>query len=66
VSGPHAECRKQLLDHFEAAGIRVTVSAAAPGNPTAYTQALKCPHGTVYWFEPTVGQIATWAEKGVE
>lgn len=38
------------------------VSTAPPIVDTGYEQyAYECPHGTVYWVEPTSEQMARWA-----
>lgn len=51
---------------MHALGAEVTVSEAEPLVIGPYTTApITCPHGTVYWMEPTGEQIAQWVKDQV-
>jgi len=58
-TGDHSTCAQQLRDGMD--GIDVTVSAAVPLIVGPYTtEPFACPHGTLFWIEPTSEQVAKW------
>lgn len=66
-------CAEFLLKQFAAIGeekgygCEVTVSTAAPLVAGGYQEAgYECPHGVVYYVEPTSDQILRWAREKVE
>lgn len=63
--GGHKQCPKVLRQELAKLGCEVTVSAAPPLVMNPYVDSMRCPHGTVYYFEPTSDQIAAWARDGV-
>lgn len=42
------------------------VSTAPPLIDNGWTHAYECPHGVVFYMEPTTDQQAEWARDGVE
>lgn len=63
--GEHRWCPKVLRQELSKLGCEVTVSEAPPLVMNPYVDSMRCPHGTVFFFEPTSDQIAAWARDGV-
>lgn len=62
----HKDCPGSLRANAARKGLDITVSTAPPLVAGPYTtKSLICPHGTIYWFEPTGEQIAEWVREGV-
>jgi hypothetical protein len=60
----HADCPQAIAQEFAAKGGEVTVSTARPLVAGPHSgDGFVCPHGTVYWVEPTGKQIARWAAE---
>lgn len=57
-------CRRVLLDIFAAKGADVHVTWLPPLFPTGYEPLnLDCPHGVLWFAEPTAEQRLTWAKE---
>ncbi|MES2211010.1 MAG: hypothetical protein V4515_12660 [Chloroflexota bacterium] len=62
----HEDCAGWMKAQFLELGADVTVSTVPPPIKTVYEQdPFVCPHGTVFYHEPTSEQIAEWARDGV-
>lgn len=62
----HAGCPDILRGASSELGVDVTVSAEPPLIRGPYTtHPYRCPHGSLYWIEPTGEQLAAWARDGV-
>lgn len=62
----HEQCEHWLREGMANLGVEITVSTAPPIIETPYTlAAMRCPHGTDFWLEPTSEQIAAWTRDGV-
>jgi hypothetical protein len=60
------ECGAIMRRFFAGVGIEATVSHLRPLVLTPYAQpGIRCPHGVVWFGEPTSDQIAAWARDGV-
>ena len=59
-------CLQFILDWFARDGVEVTVSTRPPlvASPYSAQGRQVCPHGVVWWCEPTKGQIAQWTKDG--
>lgn len=63
----HLGCPSQLRTEAKAKGVTVTVSEQPPLIVGPYTtDPFVCPHGEMFWIEPTGEQIAQWVRDGVE
>lgn len=61
------ECRAVLLEGFAKMGVEATVTLEPPIVPPRYEALdMRCPHGRLWFAEPTSEQIAKWAAEGVE
>ena len=59
-------CRQVVLDAFAKQGVDAVVSTAPPIIPTPYDPYVAtCPHGVVFYAEPTGEQRAAWARERV-
>jgi hypothetical protein len=59
------ECSAVLRGILAERGVEVTASTAPPIIQNEYTvDPYSCPHGVLFWLEPTSEQIARWAEAG--
>lgn len=65
-------CAQFLKNQFaeigerDGVGCEMTVSTLPPLVDSGYEQiSYTCPHGVVYWVEPTSDQMALWAQKRV-
>lgn len=68
MAEPHAheDCARILGEIMAAKGCDVTVSTLPPLVFGPYAcEALECPHGALFYMEPTGEQIAQWAKDGV-
>lgn len=55
------ECRATLLTMFKAEGVEANVTHEPPLFATDYEQlAMRCPHGVLWYTEPTSEQVAEW------
>jgi ATP-dependent Zn protease len=55
-----------VRDYLAAEGIEATVTHVPPLVPTDYEQLdMRCPHGVLWYTEPTSDQIAKWVAEGV-
>lgn len=62
----HDQCARILIETMAEKGAEVTVSTLPPLVFGPYTvEAFECPHGTMFYMEPTGEQIARWARDGV-
>lgn len=60
-------CRAALLTYMAEAGIECTVTTVPPIVEPAYEPLdMRCPHGRLWFMEPTGEQIMRWAEAGVQ
>lgn len=60
------ECRPFLLSKFRELSIEANVSHLPPLVASGYDQLdMRCPHGVLWYAEPTSEQISKWAEAGV-
>ena len=60
------ECRAVLEDHLRIQHIEATISHLPPLVKTPYLPLdMLCPHGVLWYLEPTSEQIAEWAKGGV-
>lgn len=58
-------CRAQLLEHFAFHDIEVTATLTPPIIDTGYEPLdMRCPHGRLWYAEPTGEQRAKWAKEG--
>lgn len=57
-------CRQMLVDGMARLGAEVFVSTAPPLVPNPFTEVFECPHGTVWFMEPTGEQHAQWVRDG--
>ncbi|MGW9196083.1 hypothetical protein [Micromonospora chersina] len=64
-SEPHWRCADVVRQEMAKLGAEVTVSTARPLVMNPYVEAIQCPHGTTFYYEPTSDQIAAWARDGV-
>lgn len=56
----HQECADTLRAGM--APIDVTISTLPPLVPNPFTdEPFVCPHGVIFWMEPTGEQLAAWA-----
>lgn len=63
----HNDCARFLVDSMAKLGCEIAVSTHPPLVATPYRQPpARCPHGVLFWFEPTTDQIAVWVRDGVE
>lgn len=61
------DCAETLREMYAMNGIDAHVTAVAPLVPPRYEPlGMKCPHGVLWFAEPTGWQIARWAEDGTE
>ena len=63
----HNSCGTWLKECFALLDCDVTVSTAPPLVATDYDQDAGpaiCPHGTLFYHEPTSEQIMRWAQEG--
>jgi hypothetical protein len=59
-------CREFIKSSAAKLGADVVVSTAPPLIESPYdVNAFECPHGTVFYIEPTSEQMADWAERQV-
>lgn len=62
--------RKLLLEiaekHHPGVGCEAIISTVPPVRSVYRIEAHRCPHGTVYYCEPTSEQIMRWAELEIE
>ena len=59
------KCRATLIEGFVAMGIEAHVTTLPPITPSAYKPFnLRCPHGQLWYAEPTSEQIMRWAQEG--
>lgn len=59
-------CRGRLLDFMAARGIECTVTVTPPLVAPRYEPLdMVCPHGRMWFMEPTGDQIARWNADGV-
>ena len=59
-------CRRLLVDIMTGMGCEVIVSTAAPLTETDYDpNPISCPHGVVYYMQPTNDQIIRWRNERV-
>lgn len=59
------DCKQTIVDHFTAEGIDAHVTDLPPIVPTPYEPLnLCCPHGVLWFAEPTGDQRAKWASEG--
>lgn len=60
-------CKDVITGQMAKLGCEVIVSTAPPIFPTPYEPAaFRCPHGVLYYLEPSPEQIIRWREAGVE
>ncbi len=59
------DCGQEIRTRMDTLGCEVTVSTIRPLVSNPYLEAMECPHGVTYYFEPTGDQIAVWARDGV-
>lgn len=58
------ECAAVLREVLAERGVEVTASVAPPLIRNAYTvDPYRCPHGVLFWLEPTSEQIARWRSE---
>lgn len=38
----------------------VNITATTPEQPSAWLAAIECPHGVVYWVDPTPETVTAW------
>jgi hypothetical protein len=59
-------CRAVLVDTMAERNCEVVVSTAPPLAPTPYEAGpWRCPHGLLFWMQPTNDQILKWRQDGV-
>lgn len=62
----HADCARFLAEFMAEKGVEITVSTQPPLVLGPYTEdAFECPHGSLFYLEPTGEQIAQWVKDGV-
>ncbi len=62
-----AECRVMVENDLRAFGIKAHVTHVPQLVPTGYEPFdMRCPHGVLWFAEPTSEQIARWVEEGTE
>lgn len=60
------ECSAVLRDVLAERGVEVTASTSPPLIRNPYTvDPFRCPHGVLYWLEPTSEQIMRWQAEEV-
>lgn len=59
-------CRETVLAYFNDRGIDAEVGVIAPIAPAYDPLAMRCPHGVVWYAQPTPEQIEAWTQVGVE
>lgn len=63
----HFGCRRELIARMAAMDTEVIVSELPPLVSNAFvTDPFTCPHGVVYWLEPTSEQRAIWARDEID
>lgn len=61
------ECRAVLLTHYAEVGVEANVSWEPPTFAPAYEPLnMRCPHGVLWYAEPTTEQVADFVRDGVE
>jgi hypothetical protein len=58
------ECRKELVATLARLGTEITASHLKPLVIHQFVQAITCPHGVVWWYEPTSDERAAWIREG--
>lgn len=62
----HDQCARIIKDTLAAKGCDATVSTLPPLVIGPFVvESFECPHGTMFYVEPTGEQIAQWAKGGV-
>lgn len=62
-----AGCGDLLRAYYVEAGVDAHVTTTPPIVPPLYEPLdMRCPHGVLWYAEPTGDQIAKWAKEGVE
>jgi hypothetical protein len=57
----HSTCADVLREVMASMGVDIVASTAPPIVSTPYvTDPFSCPHGVLFWIEPTSEQIAQW------
>ncbi len=62
---PHRYCVGDIQDAHSLTGVEVIVMAIPPQTFTVWTKKIECPHGHVYWVEPTPDQFNRWLLAGI-
>lgn len=64
---PLCDCGADLVARSRALNVDVTATAELPIVIGPFIPlSMRCPHGVVWYAEPTGEQRADWAERGVE
>jgi hypothetical protein len=56
-----------IIDLMAERGCEVNATWSPPLFPTAFEPLdMRCPHGVLWYAEPTTDQLADWVRKGVQ
>lgn len=57
--------REALREQVATEGLpcEVDITTQTPAVPSIWLAAIECPHGVMYWIEPTAATVETWERE---